>query len=120
MRKEDAIWILQAIRNRDARTDAERDALNMALRTLEKSNSGWYNSGNYNSGDYNSGFFNTNSPTVRLFNSDSGMSLEQFFRLGIDFGNLESSKEKIKSLPNYDSQIFYESTGIDWREELEE
>ena len=40
-------------------------------------NSGDYNSGNYNSGyrnsgDYNSGDCNTNSPTVRVFNGNSG------------------------------------------------
>ncbi len=35
-------------------------------------NSGNNNSGNYNSGSYNSGYCNTNSPTVRLFNKDSG------------------------------------------------
>jgi len=36
-------------------------------------NSGHYNSGEYNSGNYNSGDCNTNTPTVRLFNKDSGL-----------------------------------------------
>ena len=36
-------------------------------------NSGCYNSGEYNSGNYNSGDCNTNTPTVRLFNKDSGI-----------------------------------------------
>lgn len=35
-------------------------------------NSGDCNSGNYNNGNYNSGDCNTNTPTVRIFNKDSG------------------------------------------------
>jgi hypothetical protein len=34
-------------------------------------NSGHYNSGHYNSGHYNSGYFNTDTPKVRLFNTQS-------------------------------------------------
>jgi len=40
-------------------------------------NSGHYNSGKYNSGHYNSGHFNTNEPTVRMFNSDTGLTRDQ-------------------------------------------
>lgn len=40
-------------------------------------NTGSWNTGNYNTGDrntgsWNTGDLNTNSPTVRLFNNDSG------------------------------------------------
>lgn len=80
-------------------------------------NSGYSNSGSYNSGYYNSGFFNTNEPTVRLFNTDSGLTFKEFYKLGIDFRNLENSKEIITSLPNYDAEIFYQCTGINWRNE---
>lgn len=81
-------------------------------------NSGSYNSGSYNSGRYNSGFFNTDEPTVRLFNKDSGMTFEEFFNLRINMDYLEESKSIIQNLPNFDAQIFYEATGIDWRAEV--
>ena len=35
-------------------------------------NTGDWNTGDYNTGDYNVGDLNTNTPTVRLFNKDSG------------------------------------------------
>ena len=77
-------------------------------------NSGDFNSGDYNSGDFNSGFFNSSSPTVRLFNRDSGMTFEEFFKLGIDFYDLNKSREIIEKLPNYNAEIFLEATGLDW------
>ena len=40
-------------------------------------NSGNFNSGNYNSGHYNSGFFCEETPTVRLFDKDTGLTREQ-------------------------------------------
>lgn len=82
-------------------------------------NTGNHNSGDYNSGDYNSGFFNKTTPTVRLFDKDSGLTYKEFFELGIDLRDLESSKDAIMSLPGYDPQIFFECTGIDWRENNE-
>jgi hypothetical protein len=39
-------------------------------------NSGNYNSGHYNSGNYNSGYLNSDTPTMRLFNKDSGLSFD--------------------------------------------
>jgi len=39
-------------------------------------NTGNRNTGNYNTGDRNSGFFNSNSPKVRLFNSDSNLDFD--------------------------------------------
>lgn len=77
--------------------------------------SGNFNSGYYNSGYYNSGFFNTNNPTIRLFNQDSEMTFDEFYELGINFSDLDKSKKIIKQLPGYDAQIFYDATGIDWR-----
>ena len=40
-------------------------------------NSGDANSGNYNSGSWNSGFFCEETPTVRLFDKDTGLTREQ-------------------------------------------
>ena len=80
-------------------------------------NSGNYNSGNCNSGNYNSGFFNSDAPTMRMFNKDSGLTFEKVYALGINWSNLEKSKSIIKALPNYDAQIFFEATGIDWRDQ---
>ena len=39
-------------------------------------NSGNWNSGNWNSGYWNSGAFNTDTPTVRMFNKDTGLRWE--------------------------------------------
>jgi hypothetical protein len=52
-------------------------------------NSGNYNSGDYNSGNYNSGYFNSGTPTVRLFNRDSGLSFtdSRFCRLNAIISN---------------------------------
>ena len=80
-------------------------------------NSGNYNSGYRNSGNYNSGFFNSDTPTVRMFNKDSGLTFEEVYALDIEWSNLEKSKSIIKALPNYDAQIFFEATGIDWRDQ---
>lgn len=81
-------------------------------------NGGHHNTGDHNTGNFNSGFFNTNEPTVRLFNKDSGMTFEEFFRLRINIYDLEESKAIIQNLPNFDAQVFYEATGIDWRAEV--
>ena len=79
-------------------------------------NSGSRNSGSSNSGSFNSGFFNSSTPTVRLFNKDSGLTFGEFYKLGIDFNDLDESKSIIQALPNYDAQVFFEATGIDWRD----
>lgn len=35
MTRQDVTWVLELIKNRDARTDAERDAIDMAIEALE-------------------------------------------------------------------------------------
>jgi hypothetical protein len=100
-------------------------------------NSGHFNSGHCNSGDYNSGFFNTDTPTVRCFNKETGIKRKDFnfpdmseFKLTewngeklitydykeawSNFWNLISDerKEEFINLPNFDSEIFEEITGI--------
>ena len=105
-------------------------------------NSGNYNSGNYNSGDcnsgyYNSGFFNTDTPTVRCFNKETGIKKEDFkfpnmsgfkltewkdeklitYEYKEAWGNFWNSisddkKQEFLNLPNFDSKIFEEITGI--------
>lgn len=37
-------------------------------------NVGSWNTGDYNTGDWNTGFFNTDTPTVRMFNKDTGLT----------------------------------------------
>ena len=100
-------------------------------------NSGDYNSGDYNSGSFNSGFFNTDTPTVRCFNKETGIKKEDFkfpdmsgFKLTEwkneklvtyeykeawrNFWNSISDdrKQEFLNLPNFDSKIFEEITGI--------
>ena len=100
-------------------------------------NSGDYNSGSWNSGNDNSGFFNTDTPTVRCFNKETGIKKEDFefpdmlgFKLTewknkklvtYDYkeawGNFWNSisddrKQEFLNLPNFDSKIFEEITGI--------
>ena len=73
---------------------------NSGIRNSGHLNAGNYNSGNLNAGNYNSGFFNTNTPTMRLFNKDTGLSFDspqgRLLR-GVD-GNLYS---KIKSITRW-------------------
>ena len=100
-------------------------------------NSGDYNSGDCNSGDYNSGLFNTDTPMVRCFNKETGIKREDFkfpnmvgfklteFKDGKlitynykeawkNFWNSisENRKQEFLNLPNFDSKIFEEITGI--------
>lgn len=82
-------------------------------------NRGHNNSGSWNFGSCNSGFFNKTTPTVRLFDKDSGLTYKEFFDLGINLYNPAKSKEIIQKLPGYDAEIFFECTGIDWREDNE-
>lgn len=35
MTRQDVTWVLELIKNRDARTDAERDAIDMAIEALQ-------------------------------------------------------------------------------------
>lgn len=46
------------------------------------------------------------------------MTFEEFYKLGINFNDFNKSKVIIQALPNYDAQIFFEATGIDWRAEM--
>ena len=91
-------------------------------------NSGYYNSGNcnsgdYNSGDYNSGIFNTNEPNMRAFNKECDMTYTEFIsKIDYNFYGLverianksleEEDYERIRALPNFDTEIFEEITGI--------
>lgn len=89
-------------------------------------NTGNYNKGNRNTGWFNttsfsSGYFNTKEATLILFNKDSGLThselAEKFGVICFDeiLENLEENRAIVEKLPNYDAQIFYECTGIDWR-----
>jgi len=104
-------------------------------------NSGDYNSGNHNSGDWNStfresGFFNsTLSNTVRVFNKECPRGLwdnaviPSFLYFDIKDGDFKKSfqdsynkasdtdKKLLLKLPNFDSEVFYEISGIDLRED---
>ena len=42
-------------------------------------NTGNLNTGNLNTGDRNTGYLNTDTPTVRLFNKDSGLTFEELW-----------------------------------------
>ena len=65
-------------------------------------NSGNYNSGDYNSGHYNSGFFNTTTPALRLFNKDTGLTMDD---LDIPFIDLKINEWKNeKELTNEDKK----------------
>ena len=106
-------------------------------------NTGNYNEGNYNVGSYNtghsntgyfntcnfnSGMFNTTEPKMRIFNKECDMTSYEFF-MSTEFGmnvlldkiyrkDLDAKDiEHIKSLPNFDADIFKETTGIDIEEE---
>ena len=72
-------------------------------------NSGNRNSGNRNSGNCNSGYFNTDIPTVRMFNKDTYLSIEDidfpsflFFKLtqwiSYDTATEEEKKEHKKEM----------------------
>ena len=127
-------------------------------------NSGHSNSGNYNSGDWNkcdgsNGIFCTEEPTIRIFDKDTDMTLNEFRKskygkalrsvklkltewIEYTEGEMKEDKNKIliggylkeysykeacanwwselteenreiiKSIPNFDSDKFYEITGI--------
>ena len=100
-------------------------------------NSGYSNAGDCNSGYYNSGFFNTDIPTVRCFNKETGIKTEDFkfpnmsgfkltewkneklitYEYKKAWGNFWNSisddrKQEFLNLPNFDSKIFEEITGI--------
>ena len=101
-------------------------------------NSGRHNSGDYNSGDWNStngssGYLNTqrdeiiqvfNKPCLRSVWEASDIPNFFYFNLGDDYKQswLDSyakasnrDKAKVKALPNYDAEVFFELTGIDLR-----
>lgn len=91
-------------------------------------NSGDYNSGNhnagyYNSGDYNNGFFNTDTSIMWAFNKPCQMTFIQYTK-SLNFSLLDlchriherallpEDFNRIKSLPNFDAEIFNKITGI--------
>ena len=89
-------------------------------------NSGHRNSGDWNSGDSNSGIFNTDEPKMRAFNKETDITMTEFLKgINYDFRGLcerieskalnDEDYDRIKTLPNYDKDIFQEITGIDMR-----
>lgn len=93
-------------------------------------NSGSYNSGDFNSGNRNFGCFNTKTKQkIMMFNKDSDWTyidwMNSFARHILNMMPTESKKRQdwynslcpfykktIKSLPNFDADIFFEITGI--------
>ena len=89
-------------------------------------NSGDWNSGHWNSGDRNSGIFNTDEPKMRAFNKETDITMTEFLKgINYDFRGLcerieskalnDEDYDRIKTLPNFDKDIFKEITGIDMR-----
>lgn len=101
---------------------------------LGDKNAGSHNKGNGNSGDWNvssgsSGFFNTTTETVMIFNKPSSWTQEDF-RSSHAYEILsqmpetdmeaqawwdsipETDRNEIRRLPNFDTNIFHECTGI--------
>ena len=95
-------------------------------------NSGDYNSGDYNSGDYNSGHFNSETPdTVRVFNKEIPRRLWDIaikpiflrFEIHPELGYkgsfqkaydeaTDEDKALLLELPGFDSDVFFEISGI--------
>ena len=96
---------------------------NSGYRNSGNFNSGHCNSGNFNSGNFNSGMFNIDEPKMRIFNKECDMTYAQFVR-GIDYDIsvllrhiydkklTDTDWKHIRELPNYDTVIFEEVTGI--------
>ena len=63
---------------------------NTGTRNTGDYNTGNRNTGNCNTGDYNTGFFNTYTPTVRMFNRDTGMTFAEI-KIPIIFSRLRTS-----------------------------
>ena len=137
---------------------------NIGLFNSGHKNYGDHNSGDFNQGDHNSGVFNKcnhssgvfcNKPhTIKIFNMDSGLTLDEFYRSKYynaiisarfplttaklsKYGELTTitfkeacklwwkdmtyaNKKIIKSLPNFDTKIFYDITGIRTRKRVKE
>ena len=95
-------------------------------------NSGYSNSGHWNSVDNESGHFNSiQSETIRVFNTvtpiedwesapkpdfiffeiDPELGYKKSFQKSFD-KRTEGDIEKLKALPNFDSDVFYEISGI--------
>jgi hypothetical protein len=110
-------------------------------------NSGRHNSGDYNSGDYNSGNWNAcnnesgmlntvQSKYIRMFNKPCLLSkwqtaiIPKFFNFQLIDNDYQKSwkhswnntslddKQLVLKLPNFDNQVFFELTGINVDEEL--
>ena len=99
-------------------------------------NSGKYNSGDFNIVDYSNGFFNTASQPVYMFNKITDLThaeIKQLSGIRCLYNHLyhfvnavtleemfaekwseftEEEKQAIRELPNFDSDIFYEITGV--------
>ena len=101
-------------------------------------NSGNYNSGDWNSGDWNStdrssGYLNTQQEdTIQVFNKPCPRSVWEsadvpeffHFKLSDDYKQSwqesyaqagKADRAKVKALPNFDADVFFELTGIDLR-----
>ena len=118
---------------------------NSGNRNSGDGNSGNRNSGYWNSGDWNSGHFNTNMPDmIRVFNKECPrdewdaahkpdflyfdlayvddednlitLEYEEAFKKSWDEADKED-RIKVKDLPNFDADIFFEISGIDLRED---
>ena len=105
---------------------------NSGHRNSGDGNSGHRNSGDWNACNYETGVFNTNqSDTIRIFNKPCLRTYWEntykprflYFDIDKDIGYKESFKRswnnadpkdriKIKDLPNFDADVFYELSGI--------
>lgn len=97
-------------------------------------NSGSFNSGDYNACSYSSGCFNTKETPIMMFDKPSNITFSEWKNseayqllrdllvktlqhgdsLQDEWDNLsDKKKEIIKSIPNFDAEIFKKCTGID-------
>ena len=97
--------------------------------------SGDWNSGDWNSCDYESGAFNsvqheiirvfnkeclrsewekTEKPDFLYFDTDKELGYKGSFQKSWDEAD-KNDREKVRALPNFDAEVFYEISGIDLR-----
>lgn len=113
--------------------DGNSGNLNSGDRNSGNRNSGDWNSGDWNSCDNSSGFLNTKSEdTIQVFNKPCLREVWEkadipsffYFTLGDDYKQSwqdsyntadEEDRNKVKLLPNFDVEVFFELTGIDLR-----
>lgn len=96
-------------------------------------NTGDLNTGNWNSSDRSSGFFNTETsinvfnkpcsidewnnsykPRFLYFDLEEGKTYKECFKKSWDHAD-EQDRIRVKDLPNFDADIFFEISGIDLR-----